>query len=94
MALVKEQCRLDMKKYSFSKRAINDWNKLSNNCVNASSVNMFKNKIDRYMIRAGYTEIKNWTFDKPMASLLTCRMELVVLDGNLGKYLISSDLRQ
>ena len=27
----------------------------ANDCVNASSVNMFKNRIDRYMIRAGYT---------------------------------------
>ena len=54
-ALVKEQCRLDMKKYSFSQRVINEWNKLPNVCVNARSVNMFKNRIDRYMIRAGYT---------------------------------------
>ena len=53
-ALVKE-CRLDMRKYSFSQRVINEWNKLPNDCVNASSVNMFKNRIDRYMIRAGYT---------------------------------------
>ena len=54
-ALVKEQCRLDMRKYSFSQRVINKWNKLPNDCVNASSVNMFKNRIDRYLIRAGYT---------------------------------------
>ena len=54
-ALVKEQCRLDMRKYSFSQRVINDWNKLPNDCVNASSVNMFKNRIDIYLIRAGYT---------------------------------------
>ena len=33
-ALVKEQCRLDMRKYSFSQRVINEWNKLPNNCVN------------------------------------------------------------
>ena len=39
--LVKEQCRLDMRKYSFSQRVINEWNKLPNDCVNASSVNMF-----------------------------------------------------
>ena len=39
---VKEQCRLDMRKYSFSHRVINEWNKLPNDCVNASSVNMFK----------------------------------------------------
>ena len=54
-ALVKEQCRLDMRKYSFSQRVINKWNKLSNDFVNASSVNMFKNIIDSYLIRAGYT---------------------------------------
>ena len=54
-ALVKEQCRLDMRKYYFSQRVINEWNKLPNDCVNASSVNMFKNTIHRYMIRAGYT---------------------------------------
>ena len=43
-----------MRKYSFSKRVINEWNKLPNDCVNASSVNMFKNKIDKYLIKAGY----------------------------------------
>ena len=53
--LVKEQCRLDMRKYSFSQRVINEWNKLPNDCVNASSVNMFKNRIYRYLIRTGYT---------------------------------------
>ena len=26
--------------------------------VNASSVNMFKNRIDRYLIRAGYTQMR------------------------------------
>ena len=54
-ALVKEQCRLDTRKYSFSQRVINEWNKLPNECVNASSMNIFKNKINRYLIRAGYT---------------------------------------
>ena len=54
-ALVKEQCRLDMRKYSFSQRVINEWNKLPNDCVNASSVNMFKNRIYRYLIGVGYT---------------------------------------
>ena len=31
------------------------WNKLSTECVHASSVNMFKNKIDKYLVKAGYT---------------------------------------
>ena len=30
------------------------WNKLSTECVHASSVNMFKNKIDKYLVKAGY----------------------------------------
>ena len=36
--LVKEQCRLDMRKYCYSQRVINEWNKLPNYCVNANSV--------------------------------------------------------
>ena len=44
--LVKDQCRLDIRKHSFSQRTINEWNKLSTDCVTASSVNMFKNKVD------------------------------------------------
>ena len=39
--------RLDVRKFSFSQRTINVWNKLSEECVHASSVNMFKNKIDK-----------------------------------------------
>ena len=33
---------------------INVWNKLSTDCVHATSVNMFKNKIDKYLAKAGY----------------------------------------
>ena len=52
--LVKDQCRLDIRKHSFSQRTINEWNKLSTDCVTASSVNMFKNRVDTYIRRAGY----------------------------------------
>ena len=37
-ALVKEQCRLDMRNYPLSQRVINEWNKLPNDCVNANSI--------------------------------------------------------
>ncbi len=53
--LAKKQSRLDVRKFSFSQRTINVWNKLSSECVHASSVNMFKNRIDRYLVKAGYT---------------------------------------
>ena len=47
--LVKKQSRLDVRKYSFSQRTINVWNKLSTDCVHASCV-----KIDKYLVKAGY----------------------------------------
>ena len=34
---------------------MNEWNKLSTDCVNASSVNMFKNKVDKCLRRVSYT---------------------------------------
>ena len=49
--LAKKQSRLDVRKYSFSQRTINVWNKLSTDCVHASSVNM----LDKYLAKAGYT---------------------------------------
>ena len=57
VTLVKDQCRLDIRKYSFLQRTINEWNKLSTDCVTASSVNMFKNKVDTYLRRVGYTQM-------------------------------------
>ena len=46
VTLVKDQCRFDIRKYLFSQRTINEWNKLSTDCVNGSSVNMlFKTRL-------------------------------------------------
>ena len=53
--LAKKQCRLDIRTFSFSQRIVNEWKRLSAECVGASSVNIFKNKIDIYLRRAGYT---------------------------------------
>ena len=49
--MVKKQSRLDVRKFSFSQRTINVWNKLSEECVHASSVNMFNNRIDKYLVK-------------------------------------------
>ena len=51
--LVKKQSRLGVRKGFFPQRTINVWNKLSTECVHASSVNMFKNRIDKYLVKAG-----------------------------------------
>ena len=52
--LVKKQSRLDFRKFSFSQRTINVWNKLSEECVHASSVNMFRTIIYKYLVKACY----------------------------------------
>ena len=53
-ALAKERCKLDIRKFAFSQRTIHEWNRLPGECVNATSVNMFKNKIDYYFKRSVY----------------------------------------
>ena len=53
ITLAKKQCRLDIRKFSFSQRTVNEFNRLSADCVGVSSVNMFKNKIEIYLRRAG-----------------------------------------
>ena len=52
-SLAKGQSRLDFRKYSFSQRTVNEWNKLSADYVYTSSVNMIKNRIDSYLVGAG-----------------------------------------
>ena len=54
VTLAKKQCRLDIRIFLFSQRTVNEWNRLSANCIGASSVNMSKHKIDIYLRRAGY----------------------------------------
>ena len=48
--LVKEQSMLDVRKYLFSQRNIKEWSKLSARCVQASSGNVFNNRIDKYLL--------------------------------------------
>ena len=38
-----------------AQRTVNDSNKLSADCVHSTSINMFKNRIDNYLMIAGYT---------------------------------------
>ena len=33
-----QQCRLDIRNYAFSQKVTNEWNKLSNYCVNTNRV--------------------------------------------------------
>jgi len=45
----KERARLEIRKNFFSQRVVNNWNKLPQSIINASSINQFKNNLDKYM---------------------------------------------
>ena len=44
--LQKKHCRLDIRKYFFSQRIVNTWNSLPEDTVTATSVNIFKDKLN------------------------------------------------
>ena len=44
----KQSFNLDVRKYSFSNRIVNDWNSLPTEVVLAPSLNSFKNRLDKY----------------------------------------------
>ena len=51
--LVKRFSRLDIRKFSFSHRVVNEWNSLPGWVVNSTSVNCFKINIDKYYCDSG-----------------------------------------
>ena len=54
VTLVNDQCRLDIRKYSFLRRITCEWNDVSTVCVNARRINMFKYKIAKHLRWAGH----------------------------------------
>ena len=51
MKLSKQRTSLDVLKFSFSQRVMQEWNKLSQDVVDATSVNQFKNRLDKFWRR-------------------------------------------
>ena len=83
-ALVKEQCRLDMRKYSSSQTVITEWNKLSNDCVNGGKGGLYIDdqivglSISRWQNRAGQfsmTHVNNRTAG-PVTSFFAVRRQI------------------
>ena len=48
--LAVNRTKYNLRKYSFTNRIVNSWNALPNSVVNASSLDIFKNKLDQHMI--------------------------------------------
>src|SRR5882757_7759717 len=45
---VKQRTNLDIRKYFFSQRVVNMWNSLPQTAIDADSVNLFKNRLDKF----------------------------------------------
>jgi hypothetical protein len=54
LKLYKHSCRLDCRKYCFSHRVVEIWNKLPESAVACIPVNSFKNRIDDFMESQGF----------------------------------------
>ena len=55
-APAKERCKLDIRKYAFSQRTINEWNRLQGECA-ATSVTMFNSVKFIHLIVAAIVDI-------------------------------------
>ena len=46
--MVHPRCHYDLRKYSFTVRIVNLWNSLPENVISASTVDTFKNRLDKF----------------------------------------------
>ena len=69
--LAKKPCRLDTRKFSFSQRTVNEWNRLSPDSVGGNGVNILRQI--------------GWTLDKPKGFLVHLPSRVEYLGGNLVK---------
>ena len=49
LKLFKHRFNLNIGKFSFVNRIVDEWNNLSEDIVSCNTVNAFKNKLDRYL---------------------------------------------
>jgi len=54
MKLSKQRASLDVRNFSFSQCVVQEWNKLPQEVVDATSVNQFKNRLDKFWQRYGH----------------------------------------
>ena len=53
--------RYDLRKYYFTNRITSIWNSISDHVVSSSNINIFKNRLDKFML--GQDLIYNWKSD-------------------------------
>ena len=68
---------------SCSHKHASGWNRLYTGCVNVSSVNRFKNKINKYFRRVGYTYMRHFGLSVSQCLPYPLAIWAFALDGNL-----------
>ena len=53
LTILKQHCRLNVRKYFFTHRVVDTWNKMSEDTVNSKTENRFKNQIDPWFKQHG-----------------------------------------
>ena len=53
LRLYKGKCRLDLRKFFFSNRVVDEWNRLPQDVVTSENVDQFKARIDKYFLDEG-----------------------------------------
>ena len=59
LTILKQHCRLNVQKYFFTHRVVDNWNNLSADTVHSKTVDSFKNQIDTCMVQTRRGAIHN-----------------------------------
>ena len=51
--IFKKSVRSDVRKYFFSQRVVDTWNRLPSGVVDSTSIESFKNNLDKYFVECG-----------------------------------------
>ena len=54
LKLVKQRCRVDVRKFFFAHRVVDIWNNLDEKIVARDANNSFKNKLDKFLYGQGF----------------------------------------
>jgi len=76
MKLLKQRASLDVRKFFFSQRVVNEWNLLPQDVVDATSVNQFKNRPDKFWQRYGHQKTR---LNQPITGQVQVQVQVINL---------------
>jgi len=68
-----QQASLDVREFFFSQRVVKEWNLLPQDVVDATSMNQFKNRLDKFLQSMGIKSTATKRFKPTRPSLDKCK---------------------